>query len=59
MTQPTVDALIASLSKDPNWNGGRCYANGGIDRTMVEMRIAPLNGYGIRQERADLKFIMP
>jgi homoserine O-acetyltransferase/O-succinyltransferase len=47
--QSTVDELIASLSKDSNWNGGRYYENGGIGKTMVEMRIATLNGYGVQE----------
>jgi homoserine O-acetyltransferase len=47
--QSTIDTLIASLAKDPNWNAGRYYDNGGIGKTMVEMRIATLNGYGIQE----------
>jgi homoserine O-acetyltransferase len=50
--ESTVNELIAALAKDPNWNGGRYYENGGIGKTMVEMRIATLVGYGVNEQLA-------
>ena len=42
--------LIADLASDPNWNGGDCYANGGIFDTMVKMRVQTLRFYGIEAQ---------
>lgn len=42
--------LIARLAKDPNWNGGWYYANGGISAVMREIRVATLKGYGIEAQ---------
>jgi homoserine O-acetyltransferase len=50
--ESAVDELLAALAKDPNWNDGRYYENGGIGKTMVEMRIATLNGYGMQEQLA-------
>jgi homoserine O-acetyltransferase/O-succinyltransferase len=42
-----VERLLGSLSKDPNWNGGDYYDNGGVLETMTQIRIATLKTYGI------------
>ena len=41
-----VKALVDQFAKDPNWNGGWHYDVGGIQRTMIEMRVATLKRYG-------------
>lgn len=47
----------ATLSKNPNWNGGDYYATGGVVDTMIEIRTATLKLYGIearlRQSMSD------
>jgi homoserine O-acetyltransferase len=48
--------LIADLATDPNWNGGDCYANGGIFDTLVKTRVQTLRFYGIE---AQLSATMP
>lgn len=50
--EAAVQTLVARLAKDPNWNGGRYYENGGISRTLTEMRIATLRTYGIEAQLA-------
>jgi homoserine O-acetyltransferase/O-succinyltransferase len=42
-----VERLLATLSKDPNWNGGDYYDGGGVLETMIQIRIATLKTYGI------------
>src|SRR5450432_1996768 len=39
--------MLATLSKDPNWNGGDYYDVGGVLETMIQIRIATLKTYGI------------
>ena len=39
--------LLATLSTDPNWNGGDYYDRGGVRETMTRIRIATLKSYGI------------
>lgn len=39
----SVKALVDQLAKDPNWNGGHYYDNGGITAVLVEMRTATLS----------------
>jgi homoserine O-acetyltransferase/O-succinyltransferase len=39
--------LLATLSKDPNWNGGDYYDRGGVLETMIQIRTATLKTYGI------------
>ena len=46
-TQAGVNELIATLAKDPHWNGGFYYENGGIGQTMLDLRVATLKRYGI------------
>lgn len=42
----TVDSLMAYLARDPHWNGGDYYSNGGIQTTLREYRIDTLRKYG-------------
>ncbi|HZU88866.1 MAG TPA: alpha/beta fold hydrolase [Stellaceae bacterium] len=44
--------LLARLESDPEWNGGRYYDRGGVKRTLTEMRIETLKGYGIEEQLA-------
>ena len=48
--QRQTEALIARLAEDPNWNGGRYYANGGITRILTDIRVATLKNYGIEAQ---------
>lgn len=45
-----LDALRQRLASDPNWNGGRYYATGGIAGTMAALREETLRRYGIEAE---------
>jgi homoserine O-acetyltransferase len=42
-----VARLLATLSQDPNWNGGDYYDCGGVQETMTQIRIGTLKTYGI------------
>ena len=44
-----VAAIAASLARDPNWNGGWYYANGGIAARLFEVRMETLQRYGMEQ----------
>ncbi len=46
-SEGNVFRLLASLSRDPNWNGGDYYDRGGVTETMTQLRIATLKTYGI------------
>jgi homoserine O-acetyltransferase/O-succinyltransferase len=48
-----VQRLLATLSKDPNWNGGDYYDCGGVLETMIQIRIATLKTYGIETRLRD------
>jgi homoserine O-acetyltransferase/O-succinyltransferase len=48
-----VERLLASLSKDPNWNGGDYYDGGGVLQTMIQIRSATLKTYGIETRLRD------
>jgi homoserine O-acetyltransferase len=39
--------LFATLTKDPNWNGGDYYDQGGVLESMIQIRTATLKNYGI------------
>ena len=40
---------LRQFEQDPNWNGGHCYANGGIRPTMTGLREQTLRRYGAEQ----------
>jgi homoserine O-acetyltransferase/O-succinyltransferase len=42
-----VARLLATLSTDPNWNGGDYYDHGGVLESMIQIRSATLKTYGI------------
>lgn len=46
-SEGNVARLLATLSKDPNWNGGDYYNVGGVTETMTGIRMATLKTYGI------------
>jgi homoserine O-acetyltransferase len=48
-----VERLLATLSKDPNWNGGDYYARGGVLEAMIQIRSATLKTYGIETRLRD------
>jgi homoserine O-acetyltransferase/O-succinyltransferase len=48
-----VARLLATLSKDPNWNGGDYYDGGGVLESMIQIRIATLKTYGIETRLRD------
>ncbi len=41
-----LEALKKRLASDPNWNGGWYYENGGIAKTLEEIRFETLMAYG-------------
>src|ERR1017187_1540248 len=45
--------MLATLSKDPNWNGGDYYDNGGVLESMIQIRISTLKTYGIETRLRD------
>lgn len=51
--EAAVKSLVDVLAKDPNWNGGRYYDNGGITKVLTEMRVATLKRYGIDEQLAE------
>jgi len=48
-----VQRLLATLSKDPNWNGGDYYDRGGVLESMIQIRSATLKTYGIETRLRD------
>ena len=48
-TAEAVTQLQRRLASDPNWNDGWYYENGGIARTLEELRFETLVGYGQRE----------
>src|SRR6202171_3259589 len=48
-SEGNVARLLATLSKDPNWNGGDYYDHGGVLDSMIQSRAAPLKTYGIER----------
>jgi homoserine O-acetyltransferase len=45
--------LLATLSQDPNWNGGDYYDVGGVEESMIQIRSATLKTYGIETRLRD------
>src|SRR5450432_2587459 len=52
-SEGNVARLLATLSKDPNWNGGDYYDRGGVLETMIQIRSATLKTYGIETRLRD------
>jgi homoserine O-acetyltransferase len=52
-SEGNVARLLATLSKDPNWNGGDYYDRGGVLESMIQIRIATLKTYGIEARLRD------
>jgi len=50
--EAAVKSLIVQLAKDPHWNDGWYYDNGGVTGTLTEMRVATLRRYGIEDQLA-------
>ena len=48
-----VQRLLATLSQDPNWNGGDYYDRGGVLESMIQIRSATLKTYGIETRLRD------
>jgi homoserine O-acetyltransferase/O-succinyltransferase len=51
--EANMGRLLATLSQDPNWNGGDYYDRGGVLETMIQIRIATLKTYGIETRLRD------
>ena len=52
-SEGNVARLVATLSQDPNWNGGDYYDYGGVLESMTQIRIATLKTYGIETRLRD------
>ena len=52
-SEGNVGRLLATLSKDPNWNGGDYYDCGGVLESMIQIRSATLKTYGIETRLRD------
>lgn len=52
-SEGNVARLLATLSQDPNWNGGDYYDRGGVLGTMTQIRISTLKNYGIETRLRD------
>ena len=52
-SEGNVARLLATLSKDPNWNGGDYYDCGGVLESMIAIRSATLKTYGIETRLRD------
>jgi homoserine O-acetyltransferase len=52
-SEGNVARLIATLSQNPNWNGGDYYDFGGVLESMIQIRIATLKTYGIETRLRD------
>jgi homoserine O-acetyltransferase len=50
--EAAVKSLLATLARDPNWNGGWYYDKGGIVGTLTDMRVTTLKRYGIDEQLA-------
>jgi homoserine O-acetyltransferase/O-succinyltransferase len=50
--EATVKSLVDQLAKDPHWNGGWYYDNGGIGSGLTDMRVANLERHGIHRQPA-------
>jgi homoserine O-acetyltransferase len=52
-SEGNVARLVATLSQDPNWNGGDYYDFGGVLESMTQIRMATLKTYGIETRLRD------
>src|SRR6201991_622717 len=52
-SEGNVARLTATLSQNPNWNGGDYYDVGGVLESMIQIRIATLKTYGIETRLRD------
>jgi homoserine O-acetyltransferase/O-succinyltransferase len=52
-SEGNVARLLATLSSDPNWNGGDYYDRGGVLESMIAIRSATLKTYGIETRLRD------
>jgi homoserine O-acetyltransferase len=52
-SEGNVARLLATLSQDPNWNGGDYYDRGGVLESMIQIRIGTLKTYGIETRLRD------
>jgi homoserine O-acetyltransferase len=52
-SEGNVARLLATLSQDPNWNGGDYYDRGGVLESMIQIRIGTLKTYGIETRLKD------
>jgi homoserine O-acetyltransferase len=52
-SEGNLGRLLATLSKDPNWNGGDYYDGGGVKETMTQIRCTTLKTYGIETRLRD------
>jgi len=52
-SEGNVARLLATLSQDPNWNGGDYYDIGGVAESMIQIRTATLKTYGIETRLRD------
>jgi homoserine O-acetyltransferase len=52
-SEGNVARLVATLSQDPNWNGGDYYDAGGVLESMTQIRMATLKTYGIETRLRD------
>jgi homoserine O-acetyltransferase len=52
-SEGNVARLLATLSQNPNWNGGDYYDVGGVLESMIQIRINTLKTYGIETRLRD------
>jgi homoserine O-acetyltransferase len=52
-SEGNLERLLASLSKDPSWNGGDYYDCGGVLESMIQIRSGTLKTYGIETRLRD------
>lgn len=52
-SEGNLQRLLATLSKEPNWNGGDYYDRDGVLETMIQIRVATLKTYGIETRLRD------
>jgi homoserine O-acetyltransferase len=48
-----IEALLNWFDKDPNWNGGDYYDNGGVRGTLTALRVDTLTRYGLKNSLAE------